>query len=407
MEPGAARIGRRFVAAYSMAYVGLWTALLPPILLGLQLRTRLIDPEHAAASLSLVVGAGALVAMLANPIFGRLSDRTTSRFGMRRPWLILGAFGGAAGLAIVAWAQSIAVLLLGWCFTQLACNAQLSALAAILSDQVPPQRRGPLSGLVSLSLPIGSMMGTGLARLWADSVVDMFLVPALVTIVTAAWLAWVLPDRVLLRRPAAARPGEFFMLWIAPLRCADFAWVWISRFLLMTSVAVMMTYQVFFLLHQHGRQAAEIPQLILGVTLVQSAAVAVTSVLSGRLSDVLRRRKIFIRAAALIYAVAMLAVAAASTYPQFLLGAAIAGIGMGAYLAVDFALAVDVLPDREIHAAANLGVFNIASAMPQSIAPALGSVVLFAGGDYAGLFAIAAIFSAASALTIGWVHVER
>ncbi|MFT3792895.1 MAG: MFS transporter [Rudaea sp.] len=401
-------MNRRFVAAYTMAYAGLWAALLPPILLGLQLRARSLDPDHAAASLSLVAGAGALVAMLANPLFGRLSDRTTSRFGMRRPWLILGALGGAAGLAVVAWAQSIGALLLGWCFTQLACNAQLSALAAILSDQVPPQRRGTVSGLVSLSMPVGSIMGTSLARFWADSVAGMFLVPALVAIVTAVWLAWVLPDRVLLRaKTPALRIGEFFMLWVAPLRCPDFAWVWVSRFLLMTSVAVMMTYQVFFLLHQHGRQAAEIPQLILGITLAQSGAVAITSVLSGRLSDVFRRRKIFICAAASIHAVAMLTIALAATYPQFLLGAAVAGAGMGAYFAVDFALAVDVLPNRETHAAANLGIFNIASAMPQSIAPALGSAVLFAGGDYTSLFAIAAVFSVASALTIGRVRAER
>src|SRR3954471_21633858 len=127
-----ARVGWKFIAIYVAAWTGVWMALLPPVLVGLGLRVHAIDPDNAAADLSLVMGIGALVAMFGNPLFGHLSDRTTSRFGMRRPWLIFGALAGACSLATIACATSVWQILLGWCGTQLAYNAELAALMAIL-----------------------------------------------------------------------------------------------------------------------------------------------------------------------------------------------------------------------------------------------------------------------------------
>ena len=95
--PCERRVGWPFIAIYGLAYTGLWMALLPPILVGLAMRVRVIAPAHATGSLSLVVGVGALIALFGNPFFGRLSDRTTSRFGMRRPWLVVGALGERRG----------------------------------------------------------------------------------------------------------------------------------------------------------------------------------------------------------------------------------------------------------------------------------------------------------------------
>ena len=38
----------------------------------------------------LVTGVGAAVSVFANPAFGAISDRTTSRFGRRVPWVVAG-----------------------------------------------------------------------------------------------------------------------------------------------------------------------------------------------------------------------------------------------------------------------------------------------------------------------------
>lgn len=399
----ARRVGGPFIAAYGFAYTGLWMALLPPILVGLAMRVREIAPAHATGSLSLVVGVGALLALFGNPFFGQLSDRTASRFGMRRPWLVAGALGGAAGLAMVAQAASVPQLLLGWCITQLAYNAQLAALAAILADQVPAAQRGTVSGVVGISLPLGMVGGTYLVEALASSTLAIFLVPAAIAVAGALALAWALPDQRLaaMQRPRYGWREFLGSFWVNPLRFPDFAWAWSSRFLLYAGVALLMTYQEFYLIHQLGCAPADVPRRIFLSTLVQSAAVAVASAVGGGLSDAIGRRKAFVCGAALVYALALLMIAFAASYGRFLAGMAITGLAQGVYLAADLALVTDVLPERETHAARNLGVFNIANVMPQSLMPALAPGILAASsGSFAALFVVAAILVALGAWAI-------
>ena len=397
------QLGWPLILAYAMAYTGLWMALLPPILTGLTMRVHDIDPAHATGSLSLVVGVGALMALLGNPFFGRLSDRTRSRLGMRRPWLIAGALGGAVGLAVIATAGSVAQLLLGWCIAQLAYNAELAALAAILADQVPAPLRGTVSGIVGIGLPAGMIGGTYLVQALADSTLATFLVPAAVALASATLLVWVLPDQRLAGVPRPRYGWREFLgsYWIHPLRFPDFAWAWSSRFLLYAGIAVLMTYQGLYLIHQLGCAPAELPHRIFLATLTQCCAVAVFSTVGGGLSDALGRRKAFVCGAALVYAIALLLIAFATTYAGFLAGMAITGAAQGTYLAADLALVTDVLPQRETHAAGNLGIFNIANVMPQSLMPAVApGILLLSGGSYAALFVVAAVLVALSAWTI-------
>jgi len=155
---------------------------------------------------------------------------------------------------------------------------------------------------------------------------------------------------------------------------------------------VLLTYQEFYLIHQLGCAPAEVPHRIFLSTLVQSCMVAIFGVLGGGLSDAVGRRKVFVAGAALLYALALLVIAFAASYAWFLAGMAMTGIAQGTYLAVDLALVTDVLPERKTHAARNMGIFNIASVLPQLLMPAIAPGILSAsGGSYAALFAVAAV----------------
>jgi MFS family permease len=84
-------------------------------------------------------------------------------------------------------------------------------------------------------------------------------------------------------------------------------------------------------------------------------------------------------------------IAIASSFNGFLVGMAISGLGFGIYVAVDLALVVDVLPDKN-SAAKDLGVFNIAGALPFFIAPAITPAILaMGGGSYGALYAVAGV----------------
>ena len=54
---------------------------------------------------------------------------------------------------------------------------------------------------------------------------------------------------------------------------------------------------------------------------------------------------------------------------------AILGVAYGIYVGVDLALVVDVLPNPD-DAGKDLGVFNMANALPQTVAPVFGAALL-------------------------------
>src|SRR5438045_7958832 len=109
---------------------------LGPLLVTLALKVNsLVGIQQAPSSLALVAGTGALLAMFGNPIFGKLSDRTSSPLGMRRPWMIIGLVGGSLGILIVAVAPSITSLLVGWCMARLLFNVRLACMVGGFPDQ--------------------------------------------------------------------------------------------------------------------------------------------------------------------------------------------------------------------------------------------------------------------------------
>ena len=94
-------VGSRFIALYALAYIGTILLFLAPLLVSLSLKVNaLVGTDRAPNSLALVAGVGAFLAMFANPFFGRMSDRTASPLGMRRPWMVTGLLGGSAGITI-------------------------------------------------------------------------------------------------------------------------------------------------------------------------------------------------------------------------------------------------------------------------------------------------------------------
>ena len=398
-----ARVGWGFIALHALAYTGIWLALLTPVLVTIALKVRQLSPGHAASSLSLVLGLGAFCALIGNPLFGRLSDRTTSRFGMRRPWLVGGMACGVAALWLIASADTIAVVLIGWCLAQLAFNAALAAVIAVLPDQVPVAQRGTVAGVMGICLPLGQVGGTFLVQHVATSKLLMFMAPATIGMALVLLFACVLPDRRLSvgTVPPLRRHELIDIYWVNPRRHPDFAWTWLSRLLLVLGTAFLNTYQPFYLIDKLGYAESQVPTLIFHGILMQTVAIVAVSIVGGRLSDAIGRRKVFVLVGATVYAIGLWVIAGADDYVAFLLGMSITGIGHGIYFAVDLALVTDVLPNRWRDAAKDLGIFNVANALPQAIAPAVAPFILaLSDGNYTVLFGVAGAIALLASITI-------
>jgi MFS family permease len=405
-SPAAARrAGWGFISLYTLAYMSTNLLFLAPVLVTLALKVdSLVGNQRAPASLALVAAVGALLAMVANPFFGRMSDRTASPLGMRRPWMVSGLAGGSVGIAIVALAPSIPVVLLGWCVTQLCFNALLAAMVAVMPDQIPAGQRGQVSGVLGVCLPVGSVCGAFVVKLFTGSLLAMFLAPCAIGGFFILLFAVTLNDR---RLAGADKPkwslrefaGTFY---VNPRKNHDFSWAFASRFMFVLAYAFLVTYQAYYLLDKIGTAKADVPQQIFLGTLVQSAVIVAASLIGGKLSDRTRRRKIFVLTASIVYGLALFVIALASNFSGFLVGMAISGLGFGVYAAVDLALVVDVLPDQH-SAAKDLGVFNIAGALPFSIAPAIAPAILaigHGGGSYSVLYMVAGLCAVTGAAAI-------
>jgi MFS family permease len=340
--------------------------------------------------------------MLGNPFFGNLSDRTSSRLGMRRPWMVIGLVGGSLGVVIVALAPNILVVLVGWCMAQLLFNALLAALVAVLPDQVPIGQRGLVAGVLGICVPIASASGTFLVNLFTGSQLTMFLAPCAIGGFFVLLFAVTLKDRRLAKadKPSWSLRAFASTFYVNPRKSPDFAWAFTSRFMFVLAYAFLTTYQAYYLLAKIGSAEADVPQQIFLGTLAQSAVIVAASLIGGALSDRTGRRKIFVIAASIVYGLAMFVLAIASNFNGYLVGMAIGGLGFGTYVAVDLALVVDVLPDKD-NAAKDLGVFNIASALPYSIAPAIAPAILAVGSNsYGTLYTAAGICAMIGAIAI-------
>lgn len=407
-RPGPPRVGWRFISLYALSYAGGSLLFLGPLLVSLALKVNdLVGIDDAPRNLALVTGVGSLFAIVSNPLFGRLSDRTTSRLGMRRPWMLVGLVGGAIGTLTVALAPTIGVVLVGWCVAQVFLNSLLAAQVAILPDQVPTSQRGLVSGILGVCLPAASVAATYLVQAFDGRRLMMFLAPLLAGGVLVGIFAAVLHDRRLERTdkpPWSLRQlaGTFY---VDPRANPDFAWAFTSRFMVVMAYAFLVTYQAYYLIDNLAVPESDVAHQIFLGTLAQSAALILASPLTGRLSDRLRRRKVFVMAAAVIYAAALFVIATAAGVPGYLLGMTLSGLGFGMYMAVDLALVVDVLPDTG-SAAKDLGVLNIAGALPFALAPAVAPAVLgLSGNSYTALYVVAGACAVLGAAAI--VPVKR
>jgi MFS family permease len=398
MTSGRSAVTRHgFIALYVLAYAGTWVAVQAPVLVSLPLQVEEITPAHPAQSLSLVLGLGSLVAF-GSPLFGRLSDRTRSRFGRRRPWLIGGALISLAGAVILAAATTVPAVTVGWCLVKLGCGVSLAALLAVLAELIVGTQRGMVAGLLGICPPIGAAAGTWLVNAFQDSTTMMFLAPACVATAVAALFVAFMPEGP---APVADRRPMLSGLLINLRKHPDFGWAWLSRFVFFLAVASVISYQALYLRHELGKPKSEIPELIAFATLVKTIVIVAASLVMGRLSDRVGRRKPFVFGAALLFAAGPVVIVASGTYTGFVVGLAIIGLALGTYAPVDLALVIDVLPNRDADAGKDLGVLNLATTLPGSAAPALAPLFLAIGnGSYAPLFLATAAFAGIAALLI-------
>jgi MFS family permease len=361
----------------------------PTILLAFQVQG--IDPAHKAAQLALITAVGALCATVAQPIAGVISDRTRSRFGKRARWMVAGAFVGGLALVGMGLANTIVQLLIGWIIVQVAYNFAQGPLSAIMPDRTPTTVRGTFSAFAGIGLMVGSVAGQIVGATLSGHIFGAYLLMAGLALVVLVLFLVFNPDVDNRAEPRAPfRLGDFLRtFWVSPRQHPDFFWGFTGRLLLYVGYFLISGYLLYILQDYIGLGKAGVGWIpFLGVATLIGIVASIA--IAGPLSDRLQRRKIFVVIAAVLVAVALAIPFISPTLPAMFAFALISGLGFGAYQAVDTALVSEILPARDTFAK-DLGVVNIAQALPQTVAPALAGTIVVLFHSYAALFPIGAV----------------
>jgi MFS family permease len=267
-------------------------------------------------------------------------------------------------------------MVLGWCGVQASLNAMLAALTATVPDKVPVASRGRIGGVVAVAQTFGVVAGTGIAAATGSIAAGYLSLSVFLIVLTVpfALSARDLPLPVKHRTPFDVR--RFVRsFWVSPRQHPDFAWAWLTRFLVNLGNAVALLYLLYFLTDVVGYSDDQAEDRLFVLTAMYAATLVLTTVVFGAWSDRLGRRKVFVIWSGLVAGASAALLGIGQSWPSAVAAAVVLGCSYGIYVSVDFALITEVLPGAADRGK-DLGVINIANALPQVIAPVLAGVLL-------------------------------
>ncbi|HVB42103.1 MAG TPA: MFS transporter [Streptosporangiaceae bacterium] len=397
-------VTKRWIAALGLGTMGLWMASLTPLNILLPEQVNHIAPHQRFLVIGLVHALGAMAAIIATPLVGALSDRTSHAWaigrlrGRRHRWTLGLALLAATSLALLSVQSTVFGVLALWAMFSLFQNGQYASLSASIPDHVPVNQRATVAGWVGMPQALGLVIGVELVvRLFKGSSTGYLLLAGCLAVFVLPFVFSTLdhplePDQ---REPFSAR--QLLAAFKVDLRAyPDFGWAWITRFLASLSISMGTLYLLYFLQDavHYRNPAAGVTTLIL----IYTVCVIITATIGGRISDRLGKRKLIVTISGALMGCAAVLLTFVETWPAAQLAALLFGTGFGAYLAVDQALITQVLPSAESRGK-DLGLINIAIAGPAAVGGLLAALLVTIGG-YPTLFASTAISAAAGAILV-------
>lgn len=401
------RVSSRWSLLFGLAWTGVWMAQLAPFqyLLPIQLTSALGEPlaaegagwQASVVDFGIISGLSALCMTIGLPLAGALSDRTSGRFGRRRPWIALGTLVFAGALVGLGFQVTTAGIAVWWCVAMFGFCAAAAALTALIKDRVPHEQRGIVAGTMSMAQAVGLIVGLGSVAVLTLSTTSAYLLLAgLLCACAAPFVLSAKTEPGGAPRSSTAPTGSASALRL--FRLHDFRWALIGRVTVNFGNTLCTCLLIYFL--QYDLKVADPSSALLLITIAYIASVLTVSLICGWLSDRVGRRKPFIVGSAALQSVAAALLMVSDSLWSTVLALAIIGAGYGCYMGIDQALGADVLPDAD-NSGKELGIMNIALIVPPAICPLFGAglVDLF-DGSFVELFAVSGMLTFIGGLAV-------
>lgn len=361
-----------------------------------------VDPLEIGRALFLVGIGGAIVGIIVQPTVGAISDYTVSRWGRRKPYIVIGSLLDVIFLLGIAFSNSLVALAAFVMLLAFSTNIARGPFQGYVPDLVPARQVGLASGLVGLMQILGNVIGFGIATVAAimtgaerdaaavtGRVAFDYLPLALVAIAIVelvTMLSVVL--RVQQGVPPTPRNGRSWATIVKEtwgtdiLRERSYVWLVASRLFFLMGGSILVNLAITYLNQTHGldQEAANGVNLsLLGVVIVANLIAIIPA---ARLSDHIGRKPV-IYASCLIGGVGLFLAAIAPGIPLVLVGGALFGASAGMFLSVDWALMTDIIPKAS--AGRYMGLSNVATGSSAPLAIATGGLLLDAVNSSAGI----------------------
>ena len=388
-----------FSLSLSIMVAGLSSVCIKQLLLPIQ--TSQLAPHDTTNAFTLVASIGAVAGLLASPLVGALSDRTSLRCGRRRPWIALGMVTAVMGMSLMAWSGSIPMLVLGEIFAQVGVDTLLAVTTAIIPDQIPLSQRPFISASVGVAPNVGGVIGLFLVSHVTDTrlIWQGYLLMAFVSLLCVMLFLLSLHDPPVVRTelPPPFHLKSFVVSFVAPLGRKDFCLAVSSRCCAYLSFTLLGAYTLFYLVGKLHEATPVAATNLATLQFLSTGVLILAALVSGWLSVRLNRLKPCVIAGAAGMAIGLGVMSLVPTWSGLLMAEVLFGAGLGLYLGVDIALAVRLLPSQDARGK-DLGLMYAAIYLPLIVSPLIGGTVLtLSPGNFAVIFAIAACSSVVSA----------
>lgn len=367
----------------------------------------LAPPGEAGAYLNLMGWLALPVVLLVQPTIGAISDYTITRWGRRKPYIVIGAVLDVVFLIGLATSQTFVALVAFVILLQFSSNFAQGPFQGYVPDLVPPEQVGLASALVGAMQTVGFVTGAVLISL-AFSLGQFTLFLIILGVVELATAAGTF---LFVREGKVAKPRRG-KSWIAVARSAwgtdilrerNFVFLLISRLLFLAGVNVFLGFNVLFLSRSLGFDDSDIGLWIALIGVAVGVTTAVATVPSGIISNRVGRKPLIYLAC--VIGGLGLGLAGLAPGPEMLLaGVVLLGIASGTFLAVDWALMTDIIPKAS--SGRFMGISNLAVGLAGPVAALVAGPIIDGVGGPAetgdgpraafiagvALFALAAVF---------------
>ncbi len=400
------------ISVYWFALSSLWNSIHPIIL-------PTLIPSMAPASLKgsalgVMISLGLLLAVVVQPVAGAISDRTASRWGRRKPFILGGTLFDLLFLGGLALAGNYWLLLGAYLLLQVSSNVAQGAYQGLIPDLVPEGRRGAASGGKQLA----EILGVVVTALMTARFVEQGQAPlALMTIGAFLVITMLITVLATEDQPAASAAPRGVAFARPRGLNVSYLWLLVSRLLVLLGMNLVRNFALYFLedvLHVPNAAAAT-GSLLATIAL----CILVFAYPAGHLSDRLGRKRLSIFSALLGAAGAFLLLFATGRVvlsamgvqiTDVLLYGSVIGLSAGIYLSSNWALATELIPREE--AAGYLGITNLATAGAGVLAGLGGPLIdLFnvrqPGLGYTALYSTACVAYLVGALALAGIQEHR